>query len=77
LGIEPYRVQVLYDQDYLHHNTELEISANRIVGDGLELASLPELHEIAAREGAKRSNIKMKQVGLIRSNRLHPRPVRK
>lgn len=77
LGIEPYRVQVLFAQDYLHHNTELELSANRIIGDGLEQASLLELHDIAKREGAKISNILMKQVGLIRSNRLHPRTVRK
>jgi hypothetical protein len=73
LGIEPYRVQVLYTQDYLHHNTELEISSNRIIGDGLEQSSLLELQAIAKREGAKISNILMKQVGLIRSNRLHPR----
>ena len=77
LGIEPNRVQVLYTQDYVHHNTDLEILSNRIVGDGLEQASLPELQEIARREGSKISNILMKQVGLIRSNRLHPRTVRK
>lgn len=77
LGIERYRVEHLYASEYVHHNTELEISSNRIIGDGLEQASLPELQDIAKKEGAKISNILMKQVGLIRSNRLHPRPVRK
>ncbi len=77
LGIEPYRVQTLFTQDYLHHNTDLEIAGNRIIGDGLEQASLLELQDIARKEGAKISNILMKQVGLIRSNRLHPRTIRK
>lgn len=73
LGVPLDRVQLLYMQDYLFHNTDLELAAKPFVGDGLEQCSLTELQEIARREGSKISNILMKQVGLIRSNRLHPR----
>lgn len=77
LGIEPYRIQVLYQQDYIHHDSEREISTKMIVGDGLEQCTIVELQDIARREGSKISNILMKQVGLIRSNRLNGRPSRK
>lgn len=90
LGVPMNIIQTLFNQDFLHHNEELEeVVARHIkVGDGLEELNLDQLHTLVAKinttvkekssdaakftaRSCKKSNIKDKQIGLIRAWRLN------
>lgn len=82
LGVDSTKVQILYRERVIHHNTELEVQ--RKVGDGLEELDVDGLHAVVdninnkvklktssqadfERKKCKKSKIADKQRGLIRS----------
>jgi hypothetical protein len=89
LGVPFDRLQSLYNQDFIHHNEELEevVARSIRIGDGLEELNLDQLHTVVMNINTKvkeksdsdakflsrvckKSQIKDKQIGLIRGWRL-------
>lgn len=90
LGVPVDKLQSLFNQDFIHHNEELEekVAQQINVGDGLEELNLDQLHTLVRNINAKvkadsadstkfitrhckQSNIKAKQIGLLRGWRLN------
>jgi hypothetical protein len=85
MKMTPKKIGIMYNQGYFYHSDELEEELEPTVGDGLEQQNLEALHKIVDKineglkipisEGKKvqtcrKSNIKDKQIGHIRSWRI-------
>lgn len=84
MKIDPKRVRIMYTNGDFYHSDELEEKLEPTIGDGLEEMNLETLHKLVEKinekvnslkdpkiRTCKKSNIKMKQVGLIRSWRIY------
>lgn len=83
MRLDPKKVMILYNQGFLYHSDELEEKTKPVIGDGLDELNLESLHavvdsineKVAALGDSKvarckKSNLKDKQVGLIRNWRI-------